>query len=327
MNSNVAIELGYALHALSDRALLMVMNEHYGSRRDLPFDLQAKAGPTMFTLSPDAEKQTIAAASRQLVSRLVHDLKPFVAQKVKAVRRSKPFPQAESKDGPARFRAPGEPIGSMWDLLPSPSKRRGSITLAAGPATWLRLMPTFDPGKKWTAQELLQSSKSGGFFLTPFVFDQLSMVRAADGFGYCHIPSADDAEVISIVFAFETGEVWAIDTWLMGAHPSHLHIAEIERTWIERLSDYGTFLQRLGVQPPYWWIAGVTGADQRELQSPTRPGYARIGSWRGFECVADLIVAEGPYESEQSPISALLPFFEAIYSKCGMNRPDHLPTA
>jgi hypothetical protein len=43
INPNVAIELGYALHALTDRALLMVMNEHYGSRADLPFDLQSKA--------------------------------------------------------------------------------------------------------------------------------------------------------------------------------------------------------------------------------------------------------------------------------------------
>jgi hypothetical protein len=39
INPNVAIELGYALHALGDRALLMVMNEHYSSRADLPFDL------------------------------------------------------------------------------------------------------------------------------------------------------------------------------------------------------------------------------------------------------------------------------------------------
>jgi hypothetical protein len=39
INSNVAIELGYALRTLTDRNLLMVMNEHYGDRGDLPFDL------------------------------------------------------------------------------------------------------------------------------------------------------------------------------------------------------------------------------------------------------------------------------------------------
>lgn len=48
INPNVAIELGYAVHALTDRALLMVMNEHFGSRADLPFDLQSKAGPITF---------------------------------------------------------------------------------------------------------------------------------------------------------------------------------------------------------------------------------------------------------------------------------------
>jgi hypothetical protein len=48
INSNVGIELGYALSALTDRALLMVLNEHYGSRADLPFDLQSKAGRLHF---------------------------------------------------------------------------------------------------------------------------------------------------------------------------------------------------------------------------------------------------------------------------------------
>src|SRR6266852_6191377 len=62
INPNVAIELGYALHALGDRAFLMVMNEHYGSRADLLFDLQSKAGSVVFRLPPDADRKTITAA-------------------------------------------------------------------------------------------------------------------------------------------------------------------------------------------------------------------------------------------------------------------------
>jgi hypothetical protein len=118
INPNVAIELGYALHALTDRALLMIMNEHYGTRADLPFDLQSKAGPIMFTLAPDADRQTILAASRQLTARLVDALKPFIAERVKDIQQSRPFPAAEAKNGPARFRAAGEPIGNRWELLP-----------------------------------------------------------------------------------------------------------------------------------------------------------------------------------------------------------------
>jgi hypothetical protein len=74
INPNVAIELGYALHALGDGAILMVMNEHYGRRADLPFDLQSKAGPILFNLAPDADRKTITAASRQLASQLAEAL-------------------------------------------------------------------------------------------------------------------------------------------------------------------------------------------------------------------------------------------------------------
>ena len=40
INSNVAIEYGYALRALGDEAILMVQNVHYGDRESLPFDLK-----------------------------------------------------------------------------------------------------------------------------------------------------------------------------------------------------------------------------------------------------------------------------------------------
>ncbi len=143
INPNVAIELGYALHALGDRALLMVMNEHYGGRADLPFDLQSKAGPIMFNLAPDADRKTITAVSRQLTSQPAEALELCIAQYVESVRRARPFPQAELKDGPARFRSPGEALGHS-------TPARNQHLPAPGPAMWLRLMPRFDPGKPST---------------------------------------------------------------------------------------------------------------------------------------------------------------------------------
>jgi hypothetical protein len=79
INPNVAIELGYALHALTDRALLMVMNEHYGQREDLPFDLRHKAGPILFRLAPDALKREIEAEERRLCAQLVKALRPYLS--------------------------------------------------------------------------------------------------------------------------------------------------------------------------------------------------------------------------------------------------------
>ena len=50
INSNVAIEFGYAHRSLGDTFILMVQNTHYGEREDLPFDLRHKAGPIQFNL-------------------------------------------------------------------------------------------------------------------------------------------------------------------------------------------------------------------------------------------------------------------------------------
>lgn len=39
-NPNVLIELGYAMHALSENRIILVMNEHFGPVEKLPFDLR-----------------------------------------------------------------------------------------------------------------------------------------------------------------------------------------------------------------------------------------------------------------------------------------------
>ena len=66
INSNVAIELGYALRALTDRNVLLVFNEHYGKHDDLPFDLRHKGGSIVFNLAPDADKRLIEEFSEEL---------------------------------------------------------------------------------------------------------------------------------------------------------------------------------------------------------------------------------------------------------------------
>lgn len=70
INSNVAIELGYALSALSDRALLMILNEAYGTRDDLPFDLKHKAGPIIYRLESSASKSKISNEKLSLAGKL-----------------------------------------------------------------------------------------------------------------------------------------------------------------------------------------------------------------------------------------------------------------
>ena len=58
-NPNVAIEMGLAAGLLGWERIICVMNEHYGTRADLPFDVRNRRFPIDFTLSPeDYDDQT-----------------------------------------------------------------------------------------------------------------------------------------------------------------------------------------------------------------------------------------------------------------------------
>jgi len=78
INSNVAIELGYALHACTDERVVLVFNKHYGKYEDLPFDLRHKGGAVVFDLSPGTDRKGIASARNALAAEFARKLKPFL---------------------------------------------------------------------------------------------------------------------------------------------------------------------------------------------------------------------------------------------------------
>jgi hypothetical protein len=237
-----------------------------------------------------------------------------------------PFPSAQSKDGPARFRAPGEPLGSRWEPTFFGHGAGNSISLVSGSAIWLRLMPVVDPGGAgWTSLELREALRSGSIDLQPFIWSQLGVLRAQDGVGCCNLLTPHHQETNSVAFAFETSEIWAIDTWLLATDAHYIVAGTLEQMYTERLPGYGRFLARLGLQPPYQWIAGLAGVKGRHLQYPPPSGQMRMSGWIGPECLSDPITSTGTYDGTQSATTALLPFFNELYRRCGMPRPEYLP--
>jgi len=67
LNPNVGIELGFALSEITDTRVLMVLNEFYGDRETLPFDLKHKAGPILYSLSPGSSNEQIKKESKKLI--------------------------------------------------------------------------------------------------------------------------------------------------------------------------------------------------------------------------------------------------------------------
>jgi hypothetical protein len=326
-NPNVMTEYGYALRAKTHEALMPVMNTAFGPPKELPFDMWHLRHPIQYYIEPTAKPAQRRTTRQALSQQLEVSLRLQIAATQPAPPAPVPFPEAQAKDGPARFREPGEALGIRDGArFIDAGAGNSSIFFAPGPAMWLRLMPPFDPGKPWTSFQL-RAALNQGINLPTLIgpANDSHTIRASDGVGTCIIYSAEEHQTDYVAFVFESGEVWAISTYPLATHPEDLFVGEIEKMLTDRLPGYAQFLATLGMGPPYRWIAGLTGVRGRELQYPVAPERMRIPGWGSHKCVSEHIVSEGSYDRKQSPTNALLPLFNEIYNKCGIARPEHLP--
>jgi hypothetical protein len=323
-NPNVMTEFGYALHAKSHSGMMPVMNTAFGSPEDLPFDMGHLRHPIQYRLEATAN-DTERRGVRDALSR---EFEEKLRLQIKATQPPPPlpaaFPRAQAKDGPARFRAQAEPIGKHSSdlLLPKPPSQ--DVSLLSGPALYLRLMPAVNPGRTWPVYELRKHAMSEGQFpLAPFVWDNIFSLRAEDGYGHCTLATPDATETSSVAFAFETGEVWGVDTRLLALDKTRLLVGEIEKLYAERLFGYGQFLASLGLQAPYHWVCGITDVKGRHLAIPVQPRHRSNPTFTGPECLSSNIIWEGTYDGAQSPANSLVSFFSLIFDKSGVRRSDY----
>ena len=82
INSNVAIEFGYAMGAHGDEVLIPIMNTYYGPQDDLPFDLKHRRWPVRFSLASDATNPE----RQRALDRLVSELRDILARYIDARR-------------------------------------------------------------------------------------------------------------------------------------------------------------------------------------------------------------------------------------------------
>jgi hypothetical protein len=326
-NPNVMMEYGYALRAKTYTAMMPVMNTAFGPAKELPFDMGHLRFPIQYNIEIDAPDGQRRAARQALSRELENKLRLQIVATRPPPPEPTPFPAAQAKDGPARFRAAGEVLGIRDGAGFIDAGAGNSISLAPGAAIWLRVMPPFDPGKKWTSFELRVALNQGINLPTLMggPANGTHTIRAEDGVGTCIVYSAEQTETDYVAFAFESGEVWAISTYPLTTTSEDIFVDEIEKLLTDGLPGYAKFMTILGMQPPYRWIAGLNGVRGRELQYPVAPGRMRIPGWGSHKCVSEYIISEGSYNTAQSPINALLPFFDEIYNKCGISRPAHLP--
>jgi hypothetical protein len=239
-----------------------------------------------------------------------------------------PFPAVEARDGSARFRGPGEPLGQFWNTLPFAQGPDHEVFLAKDPAIWLRVMPHTSTAREWINDELLRCGRQPNVPLQPLLWSNLQYLRAEDGMGaYATLsPTGMDTETSSVMFVFNTGEIWCVDTTVLQiSGQRNLYFLDIARSLVQRLPGCAEFLKCLGIEPPFDWVAGLDGIKGWRLNVPPPPNH--FNPFPGQTSLSNIAVAKGTFEPGQVPSLALRPFFAEIFKKCGTTIPAHIEDA
>jgi hypothetical protein len=187
-------------------------------------------------------------------------------------------------------------------------------------------MPAHNLGMRWTPGELQSAATQGMSMISPIgnPAGSYGYLRSNDGFGiYATLP--EQGQTCLVAFAFCSGEVWTIDTITLRVRSvSELPILFLnESDFGVSLKRYSEFLSKLGVPPPYRWVAGMEGLKGRAMYLPAPPGRAPSGVPQGHG-VGDAVVTTGFYRMEEDPEISMAPFFEEIYQNCCLERPNWL---
>jgi len=221
MNPNVAIELGYGLHALSEERFIMIMNQHYGKRSDLPFDLSHYAGPILYRLEPDATADEIKACKSLLTYQIRDALKQ---QLVLAT----PVPVAElyvpasPKQSTGLFFEYYDTLGSYGDY----AYERQDFSFQNGGSFSLRVYPKYRDELEFRRAELLIKlnetqlpafgRNSGGFRLTN-----------THGAIIIEPTNSHSDSISACTQVFPSGEIWGVSEGLIIERNSRRHIAPL----------------------------------------------------------------------------------------------------
>jgi hypothetical protein len=312
MNPNVAIELGYALKTLTTENVLMVMNNYYGRRDDMPFDLGHKGGPILYRLSPTASRQEIDAERKKLVSVLIEALQAYVPRTAPL-----PFPALKPQIGEGIYFKEGEILAEDKN-----SRDKHKYVMPFRSVMWLRVLP-HAPLEMPISQHLLMNNAGRfGTFGVPAGGEPL---REND-YGTCFFtPAGPTANIDSITQYTRDGEIWGINADILRqgerGSRSTLMTLPMENLFITQLDLYMEFMRLVANAPlPIDLEAGIEGVKGRIV--------AHNGMIVGDGGVMhhDRVTHRGRLRAfdKAEQLAFLLEFFRKVNAGSGVPRPNGL---
>ncbi len=322
IDSDVAFEAGYALHALGERKLIPVFNAHFGWHDDLPPDFRAHGDAIPFTLVPNASRPEIESERRKLVARLVSVLRRSISSAASGTS------TIQSVGGPAIAEIQRGTYFRQGEVLarsgrPGPSEISYSYT--SGGCCFLRLIPlpplaTPLPlarlNKVIERAPLLSRQPEGAL--------HVSNEHGAITFEPSWPPSRGPGNLASSTQLFINGELWSVSQGLIsterGDRPEWIRVPFLsalvtERLYYSHLRALTQFaLTHLSLSAPWEVECGIAGTRGLHL-------------WvAGQETLGPIVQPEVIVRRTLKTASAaemddlLLEFFNVLYIAAGSER-------
>ncbi len=322
INSNVAIELGYALRAVGDRKILLVFNERYGKHEDLPFDLRHKGGAIVFDLAPDeADSKHIQEQRKRLKERFVLALKPMLQASISPAA----FPETPSTFNKAAYFGKGRVLARAGTI------GRDQVTYAYQTESfcYLRLIPVRPLSAPLPLSMLKEAAQQSRLLSRNF-----STAVDHNEFGaIAWEPESHSTDgpggLLASTQLFQNGEIWALSVGMIVRAPQpgypqgltypFLPSLMFEQVYYDTLRFFATFAVKvLGLAPPWNVELGLTGIEELHVAVDINPYERYWGPIRTSQVIqrrtlndANPTVLEG----------LLLDFFSLVYDAAGHARP------
>jgi hypothetical protein len=274
INSNVAIEYGYAVRALGDKAMLLVMNLHYGPRGKLPFDLSHKVAPCRYTLAPNATRVEINQAAKALTKDFVNALRLHIVRVV-AETPVVPFKRLPSFGSAAFFWQPGEVLARYGSEHPFGRSRsedddRREYTFSEHNTLYLRLIPATDLGRTFGFTELMSIVSARKVQLMSRGLNIGHTYQNKYGALLYEI-SGTNLTPPTLTQLHTNGEIWAVASrhWNRNQDIHYIDMKLVEDVLGLCLANSVTVAQdELHIAPPYNVVIGMTGMGGMVLSKP-----------------------------------------------------------
>jgi len=321
INSNAAIELGYALKSLGDTKVLQVFNSHYGTHEELPFDLRHKGGALVFDLPPNSDNTRIAAERKKLKNQFIAALKLYLTAPAPVA-----FKFAENK--PTFNKAAYFNRGEILAQIGVAGEVQESYTYATETLCYLRFMPQARQSplpraslNSWVpAVPLLTRSAFGGISISN---DYGAMI-----FQPGRKPPGANAQLAASTQLFLNGEIWAISADVVKRESEFsggplIHTLTLESLYYDRLRKITEFASReMSAAAPFQIECGLVHGKGIYIKMPDASGgWVPWGPMRDEEIVHHATINSA---DEGALNQFLLTFFNKVYDSTGNSRPENL---